>query len=222
MTEAAERRTIKAAHPQLCTLCCALWASESTVTLPGCPRYHRFCNLCMVGGISSSLMTYRMLHWWGVCLSCDSRSLLVSPTDRQRGDGGRGRLLLLPPLLLLLVKVVWVLTLICVTSLSLSPSRHATSFPLSLLTSLHITHTCMHTCKTRFGQITQRWGTKCRRDLFVSSPQQLLLKWKHFSYQEQSIKSPSPESKIFFLTFINCVKCLWTSSHLQAVDCQEE
>lgn len=173
VAEAAERswctgKAEKGAQPRLSALLCALCALESRVTLPTHPCCHRFHNLCMVGGFSISVTTYRMLRCWGV-FSCDSVSLRLSQGKAERWwRSGR--------LLLLLVTVVWVLTLICVTSLSLS--RHSTSFPLSLFTSLHITHTCMHahidthTYTPRFGQITQGWGTKGRRRQFVSSPEQ--------------------------------------------------
>lgn len=103
---------------------------------------------------------------------------------RQGGDGGRGRL----PLLLV-GKVVWVLTLICVTSLSLSLSPPL-SCSLSVLhfISLHITHTCVHTHTNTHQGLGS--GAQRRRRRFVSSPKQALSSSRQrYSRTSQDLRS---------------------------------
>lgn len=104
-----------------------------------------------------------MLLCGGECLSCDSVSL---PVKKQRGDGGRGSCYRC------LVMVVWVLTLIHVTSVSLSPLHLFSCSLFSLHYTLH-TNECArtHTHTPRFSQITQSWGTKRKRRQFASTPE---------------------------------------------------
>lgn len=63
---------------------CALCALESRVTLPVHPCCHRLHNLRMVGGISISVTTYRMLRSEGDCLFCDSVSIPLSQGEAER------------------------------------------------------------------------------------------------------------------------------------------
>lgn len=155
---------------RLSDLLCALCALESRVTLAARSRCLRFYNLCVVGGISISVTTYRMLRCWRECLSCDSISQSL-PTE------GRG-----------VMEVGggccccwwwwfgcshWFVSLLCLFLTTPPRSR-------SLFTSLHITHTCMHTHThrhtPRFEQITQDWDTNGRQHQIVSFPQQALQK----------------------------------------------
>ncbi len=150
MTEAAERSwcTRKAVKDTsyVCPAPCALHTGEPSHTgkaplLPSLPqlenggRYFFLCNDL------PDAACWRWLSFLWLCLNPS-----LPGRGREVMEVGR----------LLLVMVVWVLTLICVTSLSLS--CHSTSFLLSLFTSLHITRTWMHTHTHRSTHTHQGLG----------------------------------------------------------------
>lgn len=161
------------------TLSCMLCASES------------LHNFRIKRSIWASGVTYR---WSAVKESPSwSPSQLVSHRGKAEGWWRSGRL---SPLL---VMVVWVLTLICVTSPLLC--CHSTSFPLSL-PSFHITHTFMHTPKRQTNTHTykdlailekasvRRSGTFIMHNIHQKEAQrhlQIFFKMLHFDlYQKMS------------------------------------